>query len=285
MRPTIAESMLLGTRRLIGASDSPRLDAELLLAAILGLPRALLLARGERALSTGETQRYGAQLARRAAGEPVAYLTGAREFYSLRFEVDARVLVPRPETELLVEHALQCGAPGEALEVLDLGTGSGAIAIAIASERPAWRVSAADIDADALVLAGCNAKALGVERIDWHHGAWYAPLAARRFHVIVSNPPYIAAGDPALQRLQAEPRIALTPGPTGLEALRAIIAGAPGHLQARGHLLVEHGHDQGSAVAALMRAHCFEEVRTCTDLAGIPRVTQGVLFTATQEHS
>ena len=285
MAPTIAESMLLGTRRLTGTSDSPRLDAELLLAATLGLSRALLLARGERALSAVETERYGAQLARRAAGEPVAYLTGAREFYSLRFEVDARVLVPRPETELLVERALQCGAPADALDVLDLGTGSGAIAIAIASERPAWRVSAVDIDADALMLAGRNADALGVERIGWLHGAWYAPLAARRFHLIVSNPPYIAANDPALQHLQAEPRIALTPGPTGLEALHEIIAGAPAHLQARGHLLVEHGHDQAPAVAALLRAHGFDEVRTHADLAGIPRVTQGVLFTSTQELS
>src|SRR5690606_4258090 len=214
----------------------------------------------------------------RAAGEPVAYLTGRRGFWTLDLAVTPDTLIPRPETELLVEQALQrLGSEAEA-RVADLGTGSGAIALAIAAERPLARVAAVDRSAGALAVARANALAHGLEgRVEFLAGDWFAPLQGRRFDLVVSNPPYIAEGDPHLARgdLRYEPAPALASGPDGLDAIRTIVAAAPRHLLPGGWLLLEHGFDQGAAVRGLLEARGFAEVATVPDLEGRDRVSLG----------
>jgi release factor glutamine methyltransferase len=263
-------------------SESPRLDAELLLGKILGLPRSGLIAHGEDPVAEEQEQAYAGLIERRLQGAPVAYLTGTREFWSLALRVTPAVLVPRPETELLVELALQLlpkpHAPApEVCSILDLGTGSGAIALAIASERPAARITGVDISPAALEVAMHNSRALGLAGIDWRLGSWFQPVRGERFDMIVANPPYIAAADPALEKLTAEPALALSDGPTGLEALSAIAAGAAAHLRERGRLLLEHGADQAPDVLRLLQTHGFAGIRTYSDFSGKPRVTLGTL--------
>jgi release factor glutamine methyltransferase len=219
-------------------------------------------------------------VARRVAGEPIAYLTGQREFWSLPLHVNSAVLIPRPETELLVERALALlpgtqAAAGD-VRVADLGTGSGAIALALASERPRWALTATDRSEAALTVARGNAAHLHLGHVEFLAGDWFAPLAGRRFEAIVSNPPYVALGDGALAALRYEPAGALSPGPTGLEALRYLIAGAPAHLERNGWLLLEHGVDQAAAVAAALVAAGYGRVRCHRDLAGRDRVTEGL---------
>lgn len=254
-----------------------RRDAEILLAAAAGLTRSQLLVNGE-SLTPDVVARFNAQRLRRAAGEPVAYLLGRREFWSLDFEVDASVLVPRPETELLVERALEV-VTAAAVQVADLGTGSGAIAIALATERPKWRITASDSAAAALAVARRNGERLAPGRVEWLSNeapGWFAPLAGRRFDAIVSNPPYIAADDPVLSGdgLRFEPRGALTPGGDGFGALATLIDGAPGHLAPGGWLLLEHGADQAAAVRAALVARGFTSVTSHRDLAGHERVSE-----------
>jgi release factor glutamine methyltransferase len=256
-----------------------RRDAELLLAACLGVSRTTLLAQPELEVPVDVVERFARLIERRRRGEPVAYLTGEKEFWSLPLAVTADVLVPRPETETLVEAALAAAGSSIALAVLDLGTGSGAIALALAKERPNWRVTATDRSQAALRVARENAARLGLARIEFLPGDWYEPVIGRRFDLIVSNPPYIAAADPALKtpELGFEPQPALVAGPTGLEALRVIVEQAPRHLRDGGWLLVEHGWDQGAAVRNLLAAAGFSNIRTLTDLAGRERVTAGEL--------
>jgi len=268
------------TRALDGHSDSPRLDAQLLLARVLGVDRSALIAGGDRVLDARELGAFDALIARRRTGEPVAYLTGHREFWSLDLQVTPAVLVPRPETELLVELALARLPEDRACSVLDLGTGSGAIALAIARERPLAAVTGVDVSPEALAVAAANARGLGLLRIEWRHGSWFDAVPGRRFHLIVSNPPYVAAGDPALAALGAEPRLALTPGPTGLEALAAIAAGAGRHLEPGGWLLVEHGATQDREVAALLRSAGFS-ADSNRDAAGTPRAIAATLHATT----
>jgi release factor glutamine methyltransferase len=278
---TITEALRSAARVLHPHSDSPRLDAELLLAPLLGLSRAGMIAHGEEPLA-GESERlFAGLIEQRAQGAPVAYLTGTREFWSLALQVTPAVLVPRPETELLVELALQ--APDPHYSVLDLGTGSGAIALAIASERPQWRVTAVDVAAPALEIARRNAGALHLTRIDWRLGSWFEPVAGERFHLIVANPPYSAADDPALKFLRAEPASALIAGPSGLEALSAIAAQAAAHLHPRGRLILEHGSDQAPAVARLLERQGFAGIRLHLDFSGRPRATQGTVHSPHQE--
>jgi len=260
-------------RRLADASESPALDAELLLAHVLGLPRAALRAGGEREVGPGDAARFATLVERRSAGEPVAYLTGRRGFWTLDLAVTPAVLVPRPETELLVEAALERLRPLRAPDILDLGTGSGAVAIALASESPGARVVAVDVSAAALEVAAANAAAADVAPITFVQGHWYRPVGGRRFDCIVANPPYLAAADPHLPGLAHEPRDALVAGPTGLEALEEIVAGAGDHLREGGWLLVEHGAGQGAAVRQSCVAAGLGSVATLTDLAGLDRVT------------
>lgn len=251
------------------------LDAELLLAHVLKVTRTEAIARGERALSAAEQRDYAALVVRRARGEPLAYLTGRREFWSLELEVTHDVLVPRPETELLVEWGRSL-APQS---VLDLGTGSGAIAIALARELPEAKVAAVDLSRGALTVARRNAERHGV-RIEFFEGSWWRPIGSRRFDLIVSNPPYVAEGDPHLKDLQFEPEMALVAGAAGLDALRLILMDAPDHLKPGGWVLVEHGATQGEAVRALFKDAELAAIETRRDLAGLERATAGQLWGA-----
>lgn len=276
---SIAQIVRAAARALAQHSDSPRLDAELLLGQLLGLTRSALLARDHEPVTSECERAYGELIERRARGTPVAYLMGSREFWSLTLRVTPAVLVPRPETELLIERALELVPREERCEVLDLGTGSGAIALAIASERPHWQVTGVDLSPAALEVASQNADALGLTQIHWRLGSWFDGLAGERFGLIIANPPYIAAADPALPSLSAEPSMALCPGPTGLEALSAIIARAPKHLHSGGWLIVEHGAGQAPDVVRLLEEHGFARIRTHTDLSGRPRATLGTIHT------
>lgn len=249
-----------------------RLDAHLLLAHGLRQTRAWLIAHDDRLLSVLQQQAYLAALAQRLAGVPVAYLVGEKEFFGLSLAVTPDVLVPRPETESLVEWSLERlpSAPGPG--AVDLGTGSGAIALAMARHAPATAVVATDASAAALQVARGNAARHGLA-VEFVHGNWWAPLCGRRFGLVVSNPPYVASDDPHLQALAHEPRSALTPGGDGLAALRQIVGGAPDHLLLGAWLLLEHGHDQGAAVRELLLARGFSTPSTRTDLAGVDRCT------------
>ena len=251
-----------------------RLDAQLLLGHLLGRPRSWLIAHGDDELGAGYRQSYQRLLERRADGEPLAYLVGEREFHGLSFAVTPAVLVPRPDTEVLVDWALAVMAALPARRVVDLGTGSGAIAVTLAHRCLDAQVTATDCSTDALAVAQGNAARHGAH-VDFRLANWWDGLAGDTFDLIVSNPPYIAEGDPHLPALRHEPQLALTPGGDGLDALRAIATGAPTHLGPGGWLLLEHGHEQGAAVRSLLLAAGFEEVHTRQDLAGLDRCTGG----------
>lgn len=258
----------------------PRLEpgeAEALLAHALGRTPAWLYAHGDDEIDADAVQRFDTLLARRAAGEPVAYLLGARGFWRFDLRVTADTLIPRPETERLVELALERLAPGAAVRIADLGTGSGAIALALAHECPDAQVIATDLSDAALAVARDNATRLGLANVAFRAGRWYAPLAGERFDLVASNPPYIADDDVHLGEgdLRFEPRSALASGRDGLDDLREIAAGARGHLQPGGWLLVEHGRDQGEAVRALYAQAGLVEVTTALDLEHRDRVTLG----------
>jgi release factor glutamine methyltransferase len=257
-----------------------RLDAQLLLAHVLKSDRAWLIANDDVSLAAQVHEHFERLVSRRAQGEPFAYLVGTKEFHGLQLQVDARVLVPRPDTEALVDWAVDL-LRGELARVdnpavVDLGTGSGAIALAVRHAHPAARVVATDVSADALEVASANADRLQVP-IETVRGAWWRAIPGRRFVLALSNPPYIAGGDPHLAALHAEPDSALTPGPTGLEALVEIIDAAPAHLEPGGWLLLEHGFDQAEAVRERLQARGFRQVQTRMDLSGQPRCTGGHL--------
>ena len=259
-----------------------KVDARMLLLHALGrdtLDAAWLIAHEHDALSDLQASAYADACARRRAGEPVAYIVGHKAFYGLRLQTDARVLDPRDDTETLVDWALTL----EGRQVLDLGTGSGAIALAIQSKRPDCRVVAVDASADALAVAAANAQRLGLQ-VEFRHGDWFAPFDAPqdgqapapiRFDLIVSNPPYIAGNDPHLAALRHEPMSALVSGEDGLVDIRRIVAGAPAHLADGGWLLLEHGHDQAEPVRALLVEAGFAEVQSRRDLSGIERCSGG----------
>ena len=259
-----------------GAAVIPRRDAEILLAHAWNLTRSQLLARAGEPVPGDVIARFTDACARRAMGIPVAYLLGRREFWSLEFEVSPAVLVPRPETELLVQRAFELLGTRQAT-VADLGTGSGAIAIALAHERAAWNLTGTDVSIEALAVARRNGERLVPGRIEWLHGDWFAPLSGKRFDALVSNPPYIAADDPALRSdgLAHEPQAALTPGGDGSAALATLINRAPGHLVEGGWLALEHGESQGEFTRAALVARGFTHVTSHRDLAGHERVTCG----------
>lgn len=259
------------------AQGLARIDAQMLLLHALGQPtdgRAWLIAHDDEILPAAAAARFGQSIARRLAGEPVAYLTGTKAFHGLSLHVDARVLDPRPDTETLVDWALEHIPVDRSVRVLDLGTGSSAIALAIAAARPHAEVWATDVSNQALDLARANAARLGLP-LRLRQGDWLAPVAGEHFDLITSNPPYIAEGDPHLQALAYEPRSALASGPDGLDDLRAICANAPAHLRPGGWLLLEHGHDQAGAVRTLLQQAGFAEIQSRRDLAGIERCSGG----------
>jgi release factor glutamine methyltransferase len=277
---TVAASLQMAVGTLRSHSDSPQLDAEILLCKVLDVSRSALIVRGEEPVSDDSRQAYEELIARRVQGAPISYLTGSREFWSLELTVTPDVLVPRPETELVVELALALCPLDQTRSVLDLGTGSGAIALAIAAERPSVRITGIDVSAPALAVAMQNSRKLELPRVQWRIGSWFDAVPGERFDIIVANPPYVAADDPALTKLAAEPLLALSSGPTGLEALAAIIDRAALHLNPRGWLLLEHGSTQADLVAGMLDAQGFSGIRSHHDYSGKPRVTLGTVHSA-----
>lgn len=262
-----------------------RIDAQLLMLHVLQRPdsqRAWLLAHDDELLTPAQTQHWCELTQRRQAGEPIAYLRGYHDFYGLRLQVDNRVLDPRPDTETLVDWALELIPANAPYQVLDMGTGSGAIALAIANNRPQAHVATTDASPDALAVARSNAQQLGLNvqfyqsQPEQHGGTWWESVpTTHQWDVVVSNPPYIVDHDPHLANLQHEPSMALTSGSDGLNAIRWIVAGAPSHLKTGAWLLLEHGYHQAEQVQALLQAQGFSQVQTRQDLAGVNRCTGG----------
>lgn len=259
--------------------DSPtaRLDAELLLAAALGKPRSFLHTWPERIVSSEAAQTFDAYLKRRRTGEPVAYILGQQGFWNIDLEVATHTLIPRPETEMLVETALELLPGAIPHRLLDLGTGTGAIALSLAKDRPQWTVTAVDRVEEAVALAERNRQRLYLDNARVLQSHWFSAVEGQRFDLILSNPPYIADNDPHLVQgdVRFEPSSALTSGADGLDDLRLIVSQAPAHLEAGGWLLLEHGYDQGAAVRELLDRHGFEQIQTRRDLGDHERITFG----------
>lgn len=274
---TISDALHTATTLLTRATSSPRLDAELLLEYVTGRTRADFRAAPERELPTKAGWAFQQLLMRRLKGEPIAYIRGEQEFWSLNLEVNPAVLIPRPETELLVERALALSPAQGSLSIADLGTGSGAVALAIASERPEARVIATDVSQEALDVARRNAAQLRLPNVEFRRGNWFDPVQSERFDLIVSNPPYVAENDPDLasEVRRHEPALALFSGVTGLDAIVVLTRGATTQLQRNGWLAVEHGWKQGRAVRDLLVRQGYTHVRSHPDLAGHERVTEG----------
>lgn len=277
IRERLAQDVAAIRQALDLQQDEARSEVQALLQAVLEVKRAYLLAHPERVLSEQELSRYQTSLQRRLQGEPLAYILGEREFFGLTFKVTPATLIPRADTELLVELALARIPPQGPCRVLDLGTGSGAIALSIAHARADLDVTAVDASEEALAVAQENARRLGVGNVRLLRSDWYDALADQRYHLIVSNPPYIPAGDGHLAQgdLRFEPLSALAAGTDGLDDIRSIIDGAGVHLMAGGWLLLEHGYDQAAAVRGLLSQAGFEKVCSDKDLAGIERVSSG----------
>ena len=259
--------------------DSPtaRLDAELLLAAALGKPRSFLHTWPERIVSTEAALAFAGYLQRRRTGEPVAYILGQQGFWKLDLEVAPHTLIPRPDTEMLVEAALELVPAFAPAQVLDLGTGTGAIGLALANDRQQWKITAVDRVTEAVALAERNRQRLQLDNAEVLNSHWFSALEGRQFDLIISNPPYIAETDPHLSMgdVRFEPGSALTSGPDGLDDLRTIISEAPAYLSPGGWLLLEHGYDQGPAVRELLIRHGFERIQTRRDLGEHERITFG----------
>ena len=272
----VKQAIERAARQLLPHVDAARLEAEILLGHLLGKSRAWLIAWSDTGLSEQQLSRYHDLVEKRIQGTPIAHLTTEREFWSLPLKITADTLIPRADTELLVETCLELHLAEHSITVADLGTGSGAIALAIASERPAWSILATDRSRQALDVAIHNAAALQIDNIQLLRGDWFEALPANtRVEVLLSNPPYIPEDDPHLQQgdLRFEPRSALASGADGLDAIRLIISQASAYLKPGGYLLLEHGYDQGSAVRQLMHQSALGEIDTHTDLAGHERVT------------
>jgi len=277
MPSTIDQTIRQAAQQLAVASPSPRLDAEVLVMHATGLARTALITRAQELLSPECEVRLQKLLARRECGEPIAYLTGKREFWSLELCVAPDVLIPRPETELLVEQALKRIPEQTSWTIADLGTGSGAVALAIARERPRCRLIATDNSSTALTIAIANAHQLDIENIEFRLGDWLTPLAGMTVDMIASNPPYIQANDPHLAEgdIRFEPYSALIAGADGLDAIRRIAADAVSVLRPDGYLLLEHGYDQASRVRTLLESHDYDRVFSFRDTANHERVTAG----------
>lgn len=276
--PSLQDWLRRAAQRLNEAgSDSPRLDAQILLGHVLDRPRSYLYAHGEDLLTESERQQAEALLEQRLAGHPIAHLLGRREFWSQELEVSPDTLIPRPETEITLELALEKIPAGADWALLDLGTGSGALALMLALERPGCRVTAIDISSAALAVARRNRERLGADNLELLEGDWFTPVAGRRFQLIVSNPPYVAERDPHLDSgdVRFEPRRALAAGPAGLDDLEQLVRQAPDHLEPGGWLILEHAFDQAGAVASLLKKKGFIDIQCRPDLAGQPRASAG----------
>ena len=275
-RSTVGELLEL-PECLSKVSSSPSLDLQLLLGHVLGCQRATLLAHPERSLDEEQLKNFSALLLRRLRGEPIGYILGTKDFWDFELKVDQRVLIPRPETELLVEKALSClrDRENQGLQLLDLGTGSGAIAIALARHSSRWQVIATDQSEAGLTLAAENARRLQVDNVEFIHGSWFERLGGQSFDLIVSNPPYVATDDPHLQEdgLPFEPPGALIAADKGLASLKKIVEQARYHLQSSAWLLLEHGFAQSAAVAEMMADNGYLDITSWQDLAGLDRVT------------
>ncbi len=265
-----------GTAILRAVSDSPRLEAELLMGLVLRKPRSFLHAWPERQLSAPDAERYEALLRQRFAGEPIAYMTGIREFWSMPLKVTPNVLIPRPETELLVEKTLLKLPEDEDVRVLDLGTGSGAVSLAIARERPRASIVAVDVSRAALEVARLNARLQKIGNVEFRESDWFDAVRGEKFHVVVGNPPYVAEDDPHLAQGDArfEPRIALDAGQGGMEAFRAILDRAHNYIVRQGWLLLEHGSTQHLPLRRLLEAQHYHDITIHKDAAGHDRVTE-----------
>ena len=272
---TLQETLLAATAQLGASSDSARLDAELLLCHALQKPRSYLFAHAKDLLDADTASEFRRYLLRRINAEPVAYITGRKEFWSLQIEVTPATLVPRPETECLVQLASEKLAGLVSPVVADLGTGSGAIALALASEFPRGRFVATDISEEALAVAQRNAARLGIDTIEFRQGDWTTPISGQMFDIIVSNPPYVRHGDPALLVLQHEPVSALSAGPAGLDAISRLVVDCLPLTRPGGWLLLEHGADQALEVAGLFAQAGWQSIANVSDLAGRLRVTLG----------
>lgn len=259
-------------------SDTPRIDAEVLMQHLLQRPLAWLLSHGDCQADSHHIKTYFELTARRQNGQPIAYITGHKEFWSLDLWVSEDVLIPRADTETLVEQALQKIEPATAVKILDLGTGSGAIALALAKERPLAEVLAVDSSPAALKLAQQNAQASSLGNVQFLVSDWFSNIEPQRFNLIAANPPYVASLDPHLEQgdLRFEPSAALIGGDDGLDDIRQIVAVAPDYLEPGAHLIVEHGHDQADAVAALFSQAGFGDVTLSLDLNSLPRCSLGV---------
>lgn len=261
-------------QQLTEISESPRLDAELLVARAIDMPRSYLFAHPEDTIDAMALGRLQQTLDQRLSGAPLAYITGIKEFWSMELMVSPATLVPRPETELLVDLALR-DIPHEAdYQILDLGTGSGAVALAIARERQLCQVTAVDISPDALAVARQNARQLSISNVDFLEGDWTGPVAGRKFRIVVSNPPYVASGDAALGALGAEPIVALASGEDGLDSIRLLARDCPGIVEAAGLILLEHGAEQRDLVAEILRTYGWQRIQCYDDYSGNPRVSR-----------
>ena len=270
--------------RLEVVSESPRLDAELLLSRAIDMPRSYLFSHPEDSLDEIAIERLARTVSRRLDGEPMAYITGTREFWSMELVVSPATLVPRPETEVLVDHALREIPRKAEWRILDLGTGSGAIALALASERPLCTVTATDISADALGVATENARRMALPNVEFLHGDWTAPLAGRRSALIATNPPYVEANDQCLEALKSEPRVALAAGDDGLDAIRTLARDCPALLEDGGLFLIEHGATQTAAVGAILEQNAWRDRVYHNDYSGLPRLTTARNRRAASKH-
>lgn len=278
MTERIDQTLKQAEQQLQTVSDSARLDAEVLLAIVLHKNRGYLRAFAERVLTADEDEHFQTLLSQRRNGQPIAHITGQREFWSLDLDVNQHTLIPRPDTETLIEFVLQ-NFPQDNLKVADLGTGSGAIALALASEKPHWQLLATDQSAAALSVAESNAKKLQLSNVSFQHGSWFQPLAASRYDIIISNPPYIPQHDEHLQQgdVRFEPLSALASGEDGLHDIRHLIKHAQGHLLPQGWLILEHGYDQKSAIFELFTQAGFINIQQKDDYGNNPRLSAGQL--------
>jgi len=275
----VANLIKHATQQLAEASDTPKLDAEVLLCYVLEKDRSYLISWPEKEIEDAQLKQFQQLLEQRQQGQPVAHITQQKEFWSLNFHVSKDTLIPRPDTELIVEQILNSYVELPARSLLDLGTGSGAIAIAIASERPHWNIIATDQSLNALQLAKKNARQHGINNIEFKSGSWFAAVTDQRFDIIVSNPPYIAKSDPHLSQgdVRFEPSSALVSGTDGLDDIRHITQHAQHYLNANGMLIIEHGYDQKNAVRTIFEQAGFTGIQQSLDLAGWPRCTSGII--------